>query len=89
MVRKSGTIKLVSPNGKVLQQGLYKGAAHRERFVNDWIKLYGEGMKRYFIQIAPETDEDILLKKRPEAIVPRDWVRPAAKYDNDNRSLYI
>jgi len=87
MVRKSGTIKLVSAGGKVMQQGLYKGAAQRQRFVDDWIKLYGEGMARYFIQIAPDTEDDIEKKKKPvESHTP--IIRPPAIYSN-NRSLYI
>jgi hypothetical protein len=51
---KSGTVKLIDLNNRIVFEDLYKSSDQWKRIVNSWLDLYGDHIHLYHIQIVPD-----------------------------------
>ena len=56
---KKGTIYLYYRDGEMVKGEVYDNVAFRNKVIKKWEKHYAEGYNNTFLQIAPETIDDL------------------------------
>jgi len=54
----SGIISLYQKSGDVVAVRIYDHPKLRKDIIEGWKKLYGEGLRRCYIQVAPDTNDE-------------------------------
>jgi len=57
---KSGTVKFGNLRDGITRIHEYKAPYVRDVYVKKWIKLSGKNLKDAYIQIAPDTNDDLI-----------------------------